>query len=355
MKKIITTISFFALVLPAFNSTLAMKRNTDEELKKEKEKDNKIQKVDEKQVFEKSLTPDKNGFYKIDDVLNLESDQSIDLKDVKKIILLSEKMDSMKEIQKWLPNLTEVHIQLPEKQGNIRLVYKSKNHPSCSYVEFTGVVTKEILIDLAKSVKNIGGLSLSDKNNAAELLPTLVEFFPHLKGLYLGSCNLKDVDFKEIIKFKSLERLKIEQNENITPQGLLELSNLKHLNYFVAAYCKLTEDHLKEIGKLTNLTTLDLGYNYNLTGFIKHLVDLENLEILYLDCCGVENDDLKTIAKFKELKYLGLRSCKKITGFALDYMAQELENLKEIDLLNCSNLLGVIRVLREKGIKAIIF
>ncbi len=153
------------------------------------------------------------------------------------------------------------------------------------------------------------------------------------------------------MKCHSLETVSLEGCENLqtlTPALNFEAKlRLQHLNL---TRCGLSEEGLRDLAPLPNLTYLDLTHNMDISeqALVVFLTTSPQLETLILADLPLTNASLQFIATYcPHLKYLSIRGCRQITAIGIrDFAAQyqkkekfeirtgELRSKDRIDLKN---------------------
>ncbi len=127
-------------------------------------------------------------------------------------------------------------------------------------------------------------------------------------------------------------RLWIE-DPNLTDDDLLELSQLKHLQWLVIRGSKLTDSGLKHLVGLQEIQRLNVTYDKGITGAgMKELANLANLQSLNLAGTGVTDQGLKELARLKKLQHLNIQRTE-VTDSGL----RELVGLKNLSTLYVGN------------------
>ncbi|KAL9654666.1 hypothetical protein ABK040_006728 [Willaertia magna] len=140
-------------------------------------------------------------------------------------------------------------------------------------------------------------------------------YLKNLKEVEIVSCSVKDKYLKHLQK---LDRLSITNCNNITKNGIGNLTKLKELT----TDC-VTSHELK---KLKNLTTLNVSYLD-----IKHKDFFPN-SLINLSICNTKYILDSHLNNLNNLEYLSIRNCPKINGDCL----QNLLNLKQLFVVGIS-------------------
>ncbi len=154
----------------------------------------------------------------------------------------------------------------------------------------------------------------------------------------LGCRNITDDGLKEVSKLKNLTWLNLRWC-NITNEGLKEVSKLENLTSLNLSWCNITDDGLKDVSKLKTLTSLSLSGCRKITyEGLKEVSKLENLTSLNLALCTkITAEGLKEVSKLKNLTLLDLVGCTEITNEGLKEVSK-LENLTWLDLAGCTEI-----------------
>ena len=121
--------------------------------------------------------------------------------------------------------------------------------------------------------------------------------------------DLTDEGLKEVAKLQQLTGLSLYDTK-ITDAGLKDVAKMKQLESLGLDGTQITDAGLKEVAKLQNLTFLDLTNNKITEVGLKELAKLQKLKGLNLDNNKFTDVGLKEIAKLKQLTYLYLNDTK---------------------------------------------
>ena len=150
--------------------------------------------------------------------------------------------------------------------------------------------------------------------------------------LSLGYSKLTDAGLKEVGKLQQLTSLDLSVCKQITDAGLMEVARLQQLTSLNLFFCKqITDSGLKEVAKLEKLTELALFATKITDAGLKEIAKLENLTKLGLKNTQVTDAGFKEIAKLENLTKLDLQNTQ-VTDAGLTDVAK-LKNLKSL-LLN---------------------
>jgi internalin A len=174
--------------------------------------------------------------------------------------------------------------------------------------------------EAVKRLERLGGKATKDAKVPGE---PVVEVY---------AANLKKPlpAMKEIKSFEKLRRLQL-MNAQVTDKGLAGISGLKLLTVLGAHGNRLTGESLKEVGKMAQLSELDIGSNDLKTEDLRHLAGLKELRRLRLvNLHQVKDEAMKVVAGFGKLEELNLAA----TGVGDKGLAHlaGLKNLKELNL-----------------------
>lgn len=115
-------------------------------------------------------------------------------------------------------------------------------------------------------------------------LPTSIGNLASLETLFIGSCNFSgEVPASSLGNLSQLTHLVIKNNNfsSLSSHSLSWIADLKKLTYLDLSLSNLVGEVPSALMNLTQLTTLDLGFNYQLTGPIPYwLMNLNKLSVL---------------------------------------------------------------------------
>jgi internalin A len=150
-------------------------------------------------------------------------------------------------------------------------------------------------------------------------------------SLNLANDNITDEGLKQVATLKNLTRLSLEHCKQYTDVGLKEVAKLKSLTYLQLDYAKITDVGLTEVAKLNNLTELWVSYIAITDAGLEELAKLEKLTKLI----PYQSGHYITVAGYKEMAKL-----KNLTRLDLGYHPindaglKELAKLKNLTSLN---------------------
>ncbi|GLT27155.1 hypothetical protein SLA2020_021790 [Shorea laevis] len=151
----------------------------------------------------------------------------------------------------------------------------------------------------------------------------------HITKLEVVSLNVRGVMPEELLAFKFLTVLKLQQNyfTGPLPAWIGNLSTLQHLNIYVNAFSGPIP---KELGNLKELTFLMFAFN-NFSGMLPpELGNLVKLEHFYINSCGVGGEIPSTFANLLNMQIMCL-SDNPFTGKIPDFIGNW-TNLKALRL-----------------------
>ena len=144
--------------------------------------------------------------------------------------------------------------------------------------------------------------------------------------------DLTDEGLKEIAKLQQLTGLSLYYTK-ITDAGLKDVAKMKQLEYLGLASTQITDAGLKEVAKLRKLTELEFLAEQITDAGLKELAKMKQLTFLDLaDCKQITDAGLKELAKMQKLRGLSLEGTK-ITDAGL----KELAKLKQLEYLGLTN------------------
>jgi Leucine-rich repeat (LRR) protein len=158
-----------------------------------------------------------------------------------------------------------------------------------------------------------------------------------------------------------LNKLTIQQAP-ITDDGmrglierLSETGKLKSLNVYKCP--KITDDGLKQIGRLTSLERLFLNNNDGLTsGLLEEIAHLKNLNRLEIDSVALDEADLVHLPELSKLETLGMscsHSTAKLTDLGLAYVSR-LPSLRSVTIQGARITDdGVNHLIQLKGLESL--
>jgi len=209
-------------------------------------------------------------------------------------------------------------------------------------------------------LKNLTTLNLGNTQVTGVGLKELAPL-KNLTTLNLNSTRVTDAGLIELFAFKNLAILDLGnmrevidpkvgdkdyrgEGKGVTDTGLKEIAKLTSLTTLTLSYTKVSDAGLKELALLKNLTTLNLSNTPHVTDMgLKELAPLKNLTTLHLYITRVTDTGLKEVAKLTSLTTLTL-SYTKVSDAGL----KELAPLKNLTTLTTPKVTDqTLAVLRE--------
>ena len=142
-------------------------------------------------------------------------------------------------------------------------------------------------------------------NETFSSLPAL----PCLSGLIMSirKPGIDDAALAALVKQESLQVLDLHDAVNISGDGFLHLSRLRHLHTLRFHRAKIADDSIQHLTKCANLKHLELSAVRSLTdsGF-EHLKELQTLEELYVPRTRFSDAGLAAVLQLKNLKKLDI-------------------------------------------------
>ena len=127
-------------------------------------------------------------------------------------------------------------------------------------------------------------------------------------GSFFGA-QITDEGLKEVAKLQNLTELNLNPIK-ITDTGFKEVAKLQKLITLSLWGGKITEAGLKEVAKLQNLSELDLREIQITDAGLKELAKMQKLEEINLSNTKITDVGLKELAKLQNLKQLWLNNTK---------------------------------------------
>jgi V8-like Glu-specific endopeptidase len=166
--------------------------------------------------------------------------------------------------------------------------------------------------------------------------------FDHITSLDLSNVynRITDKWLKNVEKLTNLTSLDLSFSDQLTDTGLKSLEKLTSLTSLDLSHCYLlTDTGLKSLEKLTNLTSLGLVACRELTDTgVKSLKKLMSLTSLSLYGCKQLTDaGIKSLEKLTSLTSLDLGGCEQLTDAVIKSL-EKLTSLTSLDLGGCEQL-----------------
>ncbi len=242
---------------------------------------------------------------------------------------LNEGLEEVTEINADHSGITQNAFQSIDKLTNLRQLRLNATHvgdDACTRI--AQVPSLEVLTLVDTAVSDVGVAALSGLQN--------------LKVLHLTRCKLSENGYAAIGKFPALQEINIDQT-NLDNRMLDLVCNAKTL-----VSLELSKDHIDDyglaaLGKLSSLEHLTLAETA-VTGAglvaAQHKGGLKNLNYLNLYKCPLSSQGAKAVSNFKSLETLILGEIRALDDFHLKVIISGMKNLKNLDLVKCSNING---------------
>jgi Leucine-rich repeat (LRR) protein len=151
-----------------------------------------------------------------------------------------------------------------------------------------------------------------------------------LRQLYLVKTKLDDAALSDLSMLSEMQKLSLNDNEQVTNTSLKEIGKLKRLRWLSLGHTQVTD--LNEIAGLDNLESLFVPGTKIKDATLDKLVNLKKLSELFLSGSGVSDAGLKSVSRIKQLQVLSLNGTR-VTDEGLKSLA-DLKQLKKLSLLN---------------------
>lgn len=159
-----------------------------------------------------------------------------------------------------------------------------------------------------------------------------------LQSLWLNGDGVGDKEFAHLTSLTNLTRLEFNGRSQFTDQSMHRLEAFPRLNHLGLGWTRITDDGLRSIGQLTNLTRLSLVSEVSHSNFggegitdrgFKELQGLTRLEHLSVMNAALTDEGLSVLEGMTELKGLALASNPLITSRGLQHLSHltQLESL----------------------------
>ena len=113
----------------------------------------------------------------------------------------------------------------------------------------------------------------------------------------LGATEITDEGLKEVAKLQQLTSLNLRDNTKITNTGLKEVAKLEKLTWLHLSNTVITNADLKELAKLQKLKSLNLNSTQITDAGLKELAKLQKLELLFLNSTKVTKAGVAELKK----------------------------------------------------------
>lgn len=129
-----------------------------------------------------------------------------------------------------------------------------------------------------------------------------------LEALTVYHMNIDSEGFNEIVKFKNLNRLRVRYSQAMTDQDVERLLELPNLQLLYLTGEKLTDKSMNTIGKIKTLRVVSVENMKQITdeGFSR-LLGLTDLVGLAIGNTGITEKGLALLPRFKKLRILDVR------------------------------------------------
>jgi len=154
-----------------------------------------------------------------------------------------------------------------------------------------------------------------------------------LENLDLSQSGFKDSDTPVLEAQKSVKRLTLAGNEQISDVGLVAIGKFDSLEVLDLSLTGISDEGLKTIGDARRLRGLGLAKTKVTSAGLSHLRDLQSLRSLNLAYTDVDDDALPAIGKLSGLRSLNLDGTK-VSGTGLAAL-HNLKTLKTFHLHAC--------------------
>lgn len=172
----------------------------------------------------------------------------------------------------------------------------------------------------------------------------------------LNGTSLTDEGLKALCEIKTLRRLKLDNQYNLSKEAIAQIGNIRDLDQLMLVRCDLSDEHLFVLPPYPKLKYLDLSKNQNFTRAVLKLAkscpqleginlsndskitvqdlaalkSLQNFRFLLLNNFNLTDDDVKKIVDmFPNLERLQIFANPNVTRASLD----SLSSLKKLNVL----------------------
>ena len=179
----------------------------------------------------------------------------------------------------------------------------------------------------------------------SELL-SLIEL-SNLKRLEFEFGEITQDTLKAVSTLVHLPRLSFKRT--ITDEGLVHLTSLQNLRTLELSECKITNNGLVQVAKLTNLTILLVDSTDITDEGLVHLSCMQNLRTLDLSECQITDNGLQHVCGLPNLNTLHLRDCMQINGTGLSHFNHDCK-LSALVLYPNLNDNGLLQICKLKNL-----
>jgi hypothetical protein len=170
----------------------------------------------------------------------------------------------------------------------------------------------------------------------------------NLTNLTLRLCQITHKGIEQLIDCKKLENIELNRCYFITNYSLFyinQIPNLKSINIF---HCNINDTGLKYLYSNTHTNTnthkiikLFLDKNFNITNnglqyISNNIINLKELSLNH--CTNINDIGIEYLSKFNNLIYLNLTNCYLISNKSLETISKHLQNLEYLLLQGCKTI-----------------
>jgi F-box/leucine-rich repeat protein 14 len=116
-----------------------------------------------------------------------------------------------------------------------------------------------------------------------------------------------------------LKALSLENCTNITDYGIMHITALSNLKYLNLTACNISDNSLRYIIVLQNLSDLSFGYSEKISDEgLKYLAELKKIKIIFIDKCNrISNDGIDHLLMLmvltNQMPQLYIKNCDNVT------------------------------------------
>ncbi|MDR2440306.1 MAG: hypothetical protein LBE12_13180 [Planctomycetaceae bacterium] len=208
----------------------------------------------------------------------------------------------------------------------------------------------EDTFDLFAKQTDLETLLIANYRELNDLMVGKLAGLKKLKHLRLKNSSITDNAVKTIVEsFPLLSSLDISSNTLLTDNSLKEIAKLKELTELVVNYCNFSEFGMMDISELPKLTTLDIRANMQVgNSGLNYLTSLPLLKSLKHLSPAVDDTGLEALTAVKGLETLEIQDFN-ITDRSGQFIRQ-FENLSNLIIMRCQGF-GSSGILELKGMK----